>query len=416
MYIFCKDFDRESLMNLTDAEHAYYEHEASAQQELIDKAFDVESSQFTPHEEGLTRTQRFSIRIRRYARDRINSRVSTFIEVFRKYGKFPDDEDVKTFSEQSKPYVMNILKRLSENLRNPFGEDVPESVVEAMESTLDHDLQGIFREALTPLLTFHLEGKVEEEKAEKIPVRDPALIDPNLQILRKEAYIGDVEIMIDTAQRDGRPLSLIVVDLDKFSDINNGYGHTTGDEVLSEVASVLRDAAEGRGQVYRFGGEEFCILLQNHTADEAVMFAERIRSALEARLFSSKSLKVTASLGVAELPLHANTAKELIEFADSAMYESKRLGRNLVRFYGEAEPSEDAGPAPKLKKKLPVPGLLSDEALQKIRFDYFRHYTARCPHDDAVLKVEVLEIWASTPPTLLIECPLCGLEAQIEPH
>ena len=133
-------------------------------------------------------------------------------------------------------------------------------------------------------------------------------------------------------------MTLVIADIDKFKSINDTYGHPFCDEVLQSVAKIVKQTVGVKGSCYRYGGEEISILLPNYTADEAAALAERIRILIESSPIGGKQLRVTASFGVAESPTHTQTSTTLLEMADSAMYEAKNLGHNLVRITGETKP------------------------------------------------------------------------------
>ncbi|MGQ0804245.1 MAG: diguanylate cyclase [Actinomycetota bacterium] len=129
------------------------------------------------------------------------------------------------------------------------------------------------------------------------------------------------------AQRSDAPLSLLLVDLDHFKEINDRHGHLVGDEVLRRVAGVLVDVARETDVVARVGGEEFCMLLPDTALAAAVVPAERLRAAVEA-IGDPEAL--TVSVGLSGLPADAATATELFSAADDALYRAKRAGRNRV--------------------------------------------------------------------------------------
>ena len=143
--------------------------------------------------------------------------------------------------------------------------------------------------------------------------------------------------MVRAADGDD-PVSLVMIDLDHFKSVNDRHGHPVGDEVLLEVAGRVVRRASRKGKAYRYGGEEFALLLPGYSAEEAVGLAERIRKDLEQATLSSKSLKVTASFGVACVPDQAPDSKTLLEKADAALYAAKKGGRNRVRAEGGAMP------------------------------------------------------------------------------
>ncbi|WP_252361649.1 sensor domain-containing diguanylate cyclase [Paenibacillus terrae] len=123
----------------------------------------------------------------------------------------------------------------------------------------------------------------------------------------------------------GLPFSLIMLDVDKFKFVNDTYGHLIGDEVLKHVAEVIVTSLRPDDVCYRYGGEEFVILLNR--PEEAFNVAERVRRALE-QSRAPIPTRVTVSLGIAHYPLHASEREELIEKADQALYLAKSRGRN----------------------------------------------------------------------------------------
>jgi diguanylate cyclase (GGDEF)-like protein len=129
-----------------------------------------------------------------------------------------------------------------------------------------------------------------------------------------------------------------MIDVDRFGLINKTYGHPVGDDVLKFVANTIKEITGSKGKCYRYGGEEIAIVLPNYTAEEAEALAERARCQICAAAFAEQSVHVSASFGVAQIPTHASTARELLKLADSALLDAKNRGRNLVRISGEEGP------------------------------------------------------------------------------
>jgi len=133
-------------------------------------------------------------------------------------------------------------------------------------------------------------------------------------------------------QRYGRPLSVLIVDLDKFKSVNDVFGHEAGDHVIKRVAALCLMAKRDSDTFARLGGEEFGILLPETNLDEACHIAERVRTMISAEQWSSVPgvTKATASIGAAEANSLMNSPADLIRKADKALYAAKRAGRNRV--------------------------------------------------------------------------------------
>jgi len=150
---------------------------------------------------------------------------------------------------------------------------------------------------------------------------------------------------LSCARRYGWSLSLIFADIDHFKQINDRWGHATGDEVLKSIAHVMHEAVRSSDSVVRYGGEEFVILMPHTSPDDAKILAERVRSSIEALSFArpdGSPFRVTASFGISSCPQTGTDAETLLERADEAMYLAKQAGRNRVIVYGDqAQASTD---------------------------------------------------------------------------
>lgn len=148
------------------------------------------------------------------------------------------------------------------------------------------------------------------------------------QIANRRTFQASIEREIARSIRSGHPVSLIMFDIDHFKILNDAHGHQTGDEVLRELALVLRASSRQIDTVARYGGEEFAVILPGCDQAEAMIRAERLRRLINEGV---KTVSVTVSLGVACTPANAQTASELIKAADDALYQAKRCGRDQVR-------------------------------------------------------------------------------------
>lgn len=161
------------------------------------------------------------------------------------------------------------------------------------------------------------------------------------------------------AERYGRYLSAIMLDVDHFKSVNDTYGHPVGDTVLKTVAHVIKRDCRDVDIPIRYGGEEFLVVLPEVNIEGASVVAERLRKSLNRELITHEDiqLSVTASLGVACYPDDAENQHQLLELADRALYMSKRMGRNQVHIASELKFKEMkeaiAEPVPPAQPHLP---------------------------------------------------------------
>lgn len=156
-------------------------------------------------------------------------------------------------------------------------------------------------------------------------------------VSNRRTFDEDVNGEVALSQRVDRPLCVVLLDIDHFKLVNDTYGHPVGDDVLREVGRLLRDALRESDTVYRYGGEEFVVLLRDTPADQGVEAAERLRLCVE-RGTSHRSPSVTVSGGVGVLGRGCTTPAALLEAADVALYAAKAAGRNRVEVAPLAAP------------------------------------------------------------------------------
>jgi diguanylate cyclase (GGDEF)-like protein len=181
-----------------------------------------------------------------------------------------------------------------------------------------------------------------------------ARTDPKTGLLNAAAWQREADAEVARALRSGTPLALLLVDVDHFKRVNDGYGHLIGDEVLRAVAAELRRQVRESDIVGRFGGEEFTVLLPRTDAAGACRIAERLRASASALavcasgggppLPGSSAISVTVSIGVAALGEQGGDLFELLAAADLALYRAKDAGRNRVWLYADGD--EAAGACP----------------------------------------------------------------------
>ena len=164
-------------------------------------------------------------------------------------------------------------------------------------------------------------------------MRDLAVKDELTAILNRRAFGTILEREFKRAERYTIPLSLILVDIDYFKEINDCYGHLAGDSVLFQLAAVLRKSIRDIDILFRYAGDEFVILLPGTGHEEVMVAARRIREMVNGYPFSHHGMthQVTISMGVAHGPIPGVTTTErFFEMADQALYSAKRKGRNRI--------------------------------------------------------------------------------------
>ncbi len=162
-----------------------------------------------------------------------------------------------------------------------------------------------------------------------------ALRDPLTETGNRVAMTQTLQREVDMARRNLQPLSVLMVDIDHFKQINDKHGHSIGDEALKAVANALKDSLRNVDMVFRYGGEEFLVLLSNTSREAASMVGERLRMAVMGiqYLVENRTIELSVSLGCASL-LPGESMESLLRRADSALYVSKREGRNRLSMAG----------------------------------------------------------------------------------
>jgi diguanylate cyclase (GGDEF)-like protein len=190
---------------------------------------------------------------------------------------------------------------------------------------------AVFRAVLEPG-AIALDNALRMQRAEALSVTD------DLTQLYNSRYLSQV-LRRETkrASRNGRPLSLLFIDLDGFKSINDSHGHLFGSSALVEAAAVIRICARETDIVARFGGDEFALVLPDTGSEGAVAVGERVRDKIAVHNFlhtQGLDITLTVSVGVATLPDVAASAEQLIQAADEAMYWVKDHGKNGIHVAG----------------------------------------------------------------------------------
>lgn len=162
-----------------------------------------------------------------------------------------------------------------------------------------------------------------------------AITDQQTGLFNYRHFQEQLAAAVCEAKQVGAPVALLMVDLDFFKRCNDTYGHPTGDAVLEQLAQVLRESCRADDQVFRYGGEEFTVILPGAVDADALRVAERVRERVAQHTYLTRSGRrldwpITVSIGVASYPQDALSEVDLLIAADRAMYAAKALGRNRV--------------------------------------------------------------------------------------
>jgi diguanylate cyclase len=223
------------------------------------------------------------------------------------------------------------LAEASQNLSNSFDLDSVRAIVEGVvEFTKGIEEQNRALEGALKKSTREI--TLMQERLDI--VRIESLTDPLTGIANRKQFDQSLERAFAAARSDGKPLSLLFLDIDHFKKFNDQHGHQTGDHVLRLVAQVLRGSIRAQDVAARYGGEEFALVLPGATQTESLRVAESVRAAVKQRELIRRSTnqslgRVTVSVGIATLD-QADDIASLMERADQCLYAAKRQGRDCA--------------------------------------------------------------------------------------
>lgn len=165
------------------------------------------------------------------------------------------------------------------------------------------------------------------EKLQKLAVTDGLT-----KLHNSRSFYSQLEVEVNRFNRYKHPLALLLMDIDRFKDYNDSYGHIEGDKALVKISQVIKSCLRKLDSAYRYGGEEFTVILPETSCKEAQFVAQRIRTVLDTDKFKpqpGKEVNITISIGVTQY-CPQEELSEFIQRADKAMYISKQKGRNKV--------------------------------------------------------------------------------------
>jgi diguanylate cyclase (GGDEF)-like protein len=190
-----------------------------------------------------------------------------------------------------------------------------------------------FEELLLRLKRVLKERKLTKERVVMLEeLNKLAITDGLTQLFNARYFYDQLELEVDRFNRYNRSLSLLLLDLDHFKLYNDTHGHLEGDKVLVRIGQVILSCLRKMDTAYRYGGEEFTVVLPETSCSEAEVVADRIRTSMENENFSPNNggdVTITISIGVTEY-LKGERISSFVERADKAMYMSKSKGRNTV--------------------------------------------------------------------------------------
>ncbi|CAN8139758.1 hypothetical protein THIOSC15_1830008 [uncultured Thiomicrorhabdus sp.] len=177
--------------------------------------------------------------------------------------------------------------------------------------------------------------EIKKLRQQLLAVQTESLQDELTEVGNRKAFNMEMEQVLQEAEEYGTKCCLILTDIDHFKKFNDTYGHLIGDSVLRYFAKVIKRKQGANEKVFRYGGEEFVIILKNSSLEEAHKRAEEIRSQVSSAHLKLKNSDqeinmITSSFGVAELRLKVDDRESLFARADKALYQAKKEGRNQV--------------------------------------------------------------------------------------
>ncbi|ACK71495.1 diguanylate cyclase [Gloeothece citriformis PCC 7424] len=216
-------------------------------------------------------------------------------------------------------FLIRIIVVLLNNYSNPL-----------FDNSLSQTLLQISYLIMSFLLTVGLVSMISQRLYEDL--RTLAIYDFLTETLNRRAMQLEINKEIAYFNRRKEQFALILMDIDRFKSINDNYGHDCGDLVLQHFTRTIKNNIRKEDALGRWGGEEFLILSRGSNVEDALILAERLRSAIESEkvITGHTIIKYTLSLGVAVYGIHGTTQEQLVKAADKALYEAKNSGRNQV--------------------------------------------------------------------------------------
>ena len=189
-----------------------------------------------------------------------------------------------------------------------------------------------------PIEVMGVSMDVTEEMHAKLQAEHMVFHDPLTNLLNRRAFIEKIDLLTKLAKRNKQTFAVLFLDLDNFKLINDSYGHSVGDELLIKVAKILEDSIRESDIIAHIGGDEFVIVLTDIVDANSVeqVGAKLLKSVAKNFQIGHHNCNVTASLGIALYPDDATESETLLQYADAAMHEAKKLGKNRYQFFNSS--------------------------------------------------------------------------------
>lgn len=163
-----------------------------------------------------------------------------------------------------------------------------------------------------------------------------AITDDVTGLFNQRKLLSDLDFLVERFVAHGDSFTALFIDLDHFKTVNDEFGHLIGSKLLSDIAGLIRKVVKGPGLIYRYGGDEFVILLPQFSKQDGLKVGEKLLETIKGtNFFYHPNYHLSASIGVAHLPGDAKTSEEIVNIADRMMYSAKKSGRGKICSHGD---------------------------------------------------------------------------------
>jgi diguanylate cyclase (GGDEF)-like protein len=267
-------------------------------------------------------------------RELANARADTLLAAYERAKFRLDAQDADAITLEAVEYCAVQGGYLARHIQEKVSHAGMGNVGPSLAATITNEIAGIqaqIRRKLSRTL-FEVSQNVRSASAQHAP---PEQLDDLLPILAKRQFGSDFASLAAAADASN-PLSMLMIDFDHFKSVNDAFGHSVGDEVLTGTAAAIKSTCKGKGHCYRWGGDELAVLLPNHTLPEARAVAERMREVVAEVKFPNYPNRVTLSIGIASYPGSCDSSDLLFNEADDAAMAAKKAGRDQLCVAGDA--------------------------------------------------------------------------------